>query len=306
MHTRPITKASHRPRPPPGFAVRALATNHLAKFACAGSHAHQRGRAARGLPIGRGRAAVARRRSRGPGVDEGSRGGRIEASSIFPLPRLNKQGTPPSASVRAQLQSRTEQAAICFFKKQNYKVTATVGQRRALMRAITPVLDSGHGPNLIHLRCVTEPWRAAIKSAGSSPLIDASSRSVKALGELELHVRIGSFCARVPFLVVIKLTVDCMLGTTFLDRHVKAILLPQRKVLFHHAPSVARTRVKISRHNGKMASRGPSPQLLQEEIRPTGSARSSRGTYRLRVVKGFTIPPMTQAMVRVATPVGGL
>ena len=89
----------------------------------------------------------------------------MEASSILPVPSLNKQGTPSSASVRAQWQSRTEQAAICFFMKQNYKVTATVGQRRALMRAITPVLDSGTGPNLIHIRYMAEPWRAAIKSA---------------------------------------------------------------------------------------------------------------------------------------------
>ena len=102
---------------------------------------------------------------------------------------LNKQGTPPSVSVRAQSQSRTEQAAICFFKKQNYKFTATVGQRRVLMGAITPVLDSGAGLNLFHLRCVAEPWRAAVKSARSPPLIDASNRRMKALGELKLHVR---------------------------------------------------------------------------------------------------------------------
>ena len=94
------------------------------------------------------------------------------------MPSLNEQGTPSSASVRAQSQRRTEQAAICFFKKQNYKVTATVGQRRALMRAITPVLDSGAGPNLIHLRCAAEPWRAAIKSARSLLLIDASNWSM--------------------------------------------------------------------------------------------------------------------------------
>ena len=92
------------------------------------------------------------------------------------------------------------------------------------MRAITPVPDSGAGTNLIHLRCVAEPWRAAIKSAPSPLLIDASNRSMKALGELKLHVRIGEFCARVPFLVVTNLAVDFILGTTFLDRHVKVIL----------------------------------------------------------------------------------
>ena len=195
------------------------------------------------------------------------------------MPSLVKQGTSSTAPARAQSQSRTEQAAICFFKKQYYKVNATVGQRRALMRVITPVLGSGAGPNLIHLRCVAEPWRAAIKSTRSPPLIDASNRLMKAIGELKLHVRIGEFCARVPFLVVVNFAVDCILGTTFLDRYVKAILPLQRKVLFHHAPSVALTGVTPSRHDRKMASRGPSQQLLQEEKRPTGSARSSRRTY---------------------------
>ena len=151
------------------------------------------------------------------------------------MPSLAKQGTPSTAPARAQSQSRTEQTEICFFKNHNYKVTATVGKRRALMRVITPVQDSGAGPNLIHLRCVAEPWLAAIKSARSLPLIDASNRSMKALGELKLHAQIGEFCARVPFLVVTNLAVDCILGTTFLDRHVKEILPPQRKVLFHHA-----------------------------------------------------------------------
>ena len=109
------------------------------------------------------------------------------------MPSLAERGTPSTAPARAQLQSRTEQAAICFFKKQNYKVTATVGQRRPLMRVIMPVLDSGAGPNLIHLRCRAEPWRASIKSKQNPPLIDSSNRSMKDLGELKLHVRIGEF-----------------------------------------------------------------------------------------------------------------
>ena len=225
------------------------------------------------------------------------------------MPSLAKQGTPSTAPARAQSQSRTEQVAICFFKKQNYKVTATVGQRRALMRVITPVLNSGAGPNLIHLLCVVEPWRAVIKSARSPPLIDASNRSIMAIGEVKLHVWIGEFCARVPFLVVTNLVVDCILGTTFLDRHVKAILPLQRKVLFHHARSVALTGVTPSRHDRKMASRGPSEQLPQEE----NSADRKRAQFptnvpsrKTRLFRGVTIPPITQAMVRVATPVGGL
>ena len=143
----------------------------------------------------------------------------------------------------------------------------------------------------------------------SPPLIDASNRSMKAFGELKLHVQIGALCARVPFLVVTNLAVDCILGTTFMGHHVKAIIPPQMKFLFHHAPSVALTAVTPSRHDRKMASRGPSQQLPQEE----NSADRKRAQFptnvlsrKIRMVKGVTIPPMTQAMVRVATPVGGL
>ena len=177
------------------------------------------------------------------------------------------------------------------------------------MRSITPILDSGAGPNLIHLHCVAEQWRAAIKSARSTPLIDASNLSMKALEELKLHVRIGAFCARVPFLIVTNLAVGCILGTTFLDRHVKAILPPHRKVLFHHAPSVALTRVPPSRYGCKMASRGTSSQLLREENstdRKSAQFLMNVPSRKIRVVKGVTIPPMTQATVRVATSVGGL
>ena len=89
----------------------------------------------------------------------------------------------------------------------------------------------------------------------------------------------------------------------------KAILPPQRKVLFYHAPSVALTGVTPSRHDRKMAWRGPSQQLPQEE-NSTDRKRAQFPTNvlsrKIRVVKGVTIPPMTQAMVRVATPVGVL
>ena len=225
------------------------------------------------------------------------------------MPSLNSQGTPnPLAPVEAQAGNRTEKKVICFFKKQNYKVSATVGQKRALMRVITPVLDSGAGPNLIHLRCVADAWRSSIKSVRSPPLIDASNRSMKALGEIYLTVRIGEFTARVPFLVVTSLAVDCILGTTFLDRHVKAILPPQRKIIFHDAPPVALVGTTASRHDQKMASRGTARQLKPADAseRKRGAFPTNTPSRKIRLVKGVTIPPMTQAVVEVATPVGGL
>ena len=75
--------------------------------------------------------------------------------------------------MEAQPGIRTEVQAICFFKKHKYKISATVGQKQALMVAITPLLDSGAGPNLIHLRCVAKSWRPSINPVRSPALIDA-------------------------------------------------------------------------------------------------------------------------------------
>ena len=142
----------------------------------------------------------------------------------------------------------------------------------------------------------------------SPALIDASNRAMKALREIPLFVRIGDFVGRVPFLMVTSLAVDCILGTTFLDRHVKAILPPQRKIVFHDAPPVALVGTTPSRHDRKMASRSTAHQLPQSDKPERRQVAFSANTpsRKIRLVRGVTIPPMTLAMVRAATPVGGI
>ena len=224
------------------------------------------------------------------------------------MPSLRSLGTPnPAAPVEAQPGNRTEVQAICFFKKHNCKISATVGQKQVLMVAITPVLDSGAGPNLIHLRCVAESWRPSIKPARSPALIDSSNRAIKVLGEMPLFVRIGAFVGRIPFLVVTSLAVDCILGTTFLDGHVKAIISLQQKVVFHDAPLVALVGTTPSKHDRKMASRSTAQQLppSDEPKRRQVAFPANTLSRKIRLVRGVKIPPMTQALVRAATPVGG-
>lgn len=60
-------------------------------------------------------------------------------------------------------------------------------------------------------------------------------------GLIHLTVRIGEYPAKVTFLVVQQLAVDCLLGTLYMDSGVKAILPGIRKVLFYHSLSVAIT-----------------------------------------------------------------
>lgn len=152
-------------------------------------------------------------------------------------------------------------------------VSATVGPRRALLHAISPVLGSRAEPNLIHIQCVAAPSGPSIRPIRSSPVINRSNRALKMLIDISLHVWIGEIIAHVLFLVVTNVAVDCISGTTFLDHHVKAILPPQRKVLFFHAPSVALTRKTPSTHDKKTAWRSTLQQLPQTQGQPKRSAR---------------------------------
>lgn len=51
----------------------------------------------------------------------------------------------------------------------------------------------------------------------------------------------GQSRAKVPFLVVRDLAVDCKLGTSFIDRHVKHILPGLQKGVVYHSSTVAIT-----------------------------------------------------------------
>lgn len=82
-----------------------------------------------------------------------------------------------------------------------------------------------------------------------------------ALVEITPLVRIYKFLAHVQFLVVDSLALECILDATLGVPHVKAILTPHQKIVFHHVPSVALSRTHSSRHNWMMASRSPALKL---------------------------------------------
>ena len=102
---------------------------------------------------------------------------------------------------------------------------------------------------------------------------------MKALGEIPFLVQILEIVARVPFLVVTSLAVDYILGTNFLDRHVKAILPPQRKVVLHDAPPVALVGTARSRHDRKMAPGAPRNNY-HRPINPNGGRWHFRPIHR--------------------------
>lgn len=128
---------------------------------------------------------------------------------------------------------------IFFFKRQNYIVSASAGGTESVMKITDSLLDSSADPNFVQLPSLAENWRVVIRLKSIPLLIETLRRPLRSLGSLVLFVRVGQTQARFLFSVVASKGVDCILGTTFIDRHARAVVLPQRKTLFHFAPALA-------------------------------------------------------------------
>lgn len=163
------------------------------------------------------------------------------------------------------------------------------------MKTVVSVLDSAADPDLRRPRCLTESWRRAIRPVHSAPLINASNRPIHALGSRILFVRIVQLHLRVQFSVIVSMAVDCTSGTITIDRHGRAIVILQRKILSHQEPAVA-----------YFAATQPSVKPAPYAHRTETGAVNDLSTFRkVRLVRTDTVLPATQIGLCVSRPAAG-
>ena len=106
-----------------------------------------------------------------------------------------------------------------------------------------------------------------------------------------LYVRIGNMTTRTHFLVASNLAVNSILGTEFIDRHVRGILPKERRFVFREEGSVT------------LLGSAPGPEgSRKDRENPPTRTRSNK----VRVAKQFVLPPMSQVPVLVNTEARGL
>ena len=190
---------------------------------------------------------------------------------------------------------------MCLLKKLNYKVNVTVGRTSEIMFPVKAVLDTGAGPNIISLRRLPAAWQSLIKPVKDPGLVTASRQSLPVHGTILLTLRIGQLQMRVAFLVVSRLAADMILGTTFIDRHVRAILPSARKIALKGAPSVPII--------GETKKKGtPPPTAAEPQVDRPNTTRTPASTVsrKIRLARRVTVPPMSQTQVEVQSDIGGL
>ncbi|CAN8074491.1 unnamed protein product [Agarophyton chilense] len=72
-------------------------------------------------------------------------------------------------------------------------------------------------------------------------MTDASRRPMEIKGIVQLYLQVRQFKVRTWFLVCPNLGAEAILGTSFIDRYIKAIYPSLRKVAFYRAPSISIT-----------------------------------------------------------------
>ena len=169
----------------------------------------------------------------------------------------------------------------------NYKVEALIRTNPNDWTSFLSVADTRAGPNLIRAGCAPPDVLAKVnRDRHVVNLARASKDKLHTIGIVNLHVNLGGYKCRQPFVVVRRLAADVILGCTFLDEHVES-RHPRRRTMTltdgttipirlrpTDTPTVVRTREKLEEE----------PALPRENT--------------IRVSRRIVLPPQSETIVQ--------
>lgn len=101
------------------------------------------------------------------------------------------------------------------------------------------ILDTSKGPNLIREDYLETDWLQNLPAVSAPSAQSATNEKVSIFRTVLFHVRMADAGIPVVFGVVGSRAVLILLGTSFIDRYVKGIFLPEHKILLHNSATVA-------------------------------------------------------------------
>lgn len=128
---------------------------------------------------------------------------------------------------------------LCAPVRYHYKLEASMGLTADTQLDILCLFDTGvvrnlnraeHLPDLV-LRRLDNNRMVVI-------LCSASSHNLTVLGMIDLTVRLAYYKCLQPFVLVVKLASDALLGTSFIDEHVEYVWIRHLKALPHDGSEI--------------------------------------------------------------------
>ena len=194
-----------------------------------------------------------------------------------------------------------------MLQSSHYIVAGSVGLHRRHMRSFNIVLDTGAGINVIKTSALPVGWENhLIEGADLPELGDANGKPLKLQGAIRLRVRFRNSVFLTTFVIADRLAVDIILGTCFLNKHVRAIECSEGRVQFLKKD----TKLPILDRRGKPLSQ---PENNDEGTQGQDAPKTRRkstsnfgASHTVRLSRKITIPPMSQVAASVSTEAGGL
>ena len=107
------------------------------------------------------------------------------------------------------------------------------------MHTVKAILDTGAGPDIVHQKAILSRWQNCLIRTELPQISDVNQDPIALLAALDLHLHIDDLQVRSRFLVTSNLAAECILGTSFIDKYVKAILPKGKRVLLKEGSPVA-------------------------------------------------------------------
>ena len=211
-----------------------------------------------------------------------------------------------------------EDGVVCLLRAAQYVVAGSLGFETRNMRTAHITFDTGAGVNIIRQNMLPAGWQNYLLNDLELPALgDANGRRLEMLGAVELRVRLGHCVYRTTFYVASRLAVPVIIGTGFMNTHVRAIWCMDQQL------QLARNRYRLpilAHGNIPRPSRTPDESTPAVEVdgdrqpdikHPKSTPKKDRplGLLKgvpLRLAKAVILDPFSQNKVSVVSREGGL
>jgi hypothetical protein len=119
-----------------------------------------------------------------------------------------------------------------------YHISVLIGGKQGnLMKSIDAAFDTCASCYII--RCDILPIGVAILPCENKPhLVDANGAYISFEGVATVRLQVGGLSMLIEFLVTKRVSVPVILGTSFIDEHVEAILPHERRIILRYMSEV--------------------------------------------------------------------
>ena len=189
---------------------------------------------------------------------------------------------------------------------QHYIVSASIGASEFISHPTEVVIDTGAAFNVIRRDALPADWQAHITGNTNLPALgDASGNLLSATHEVLLRVRFANAVYRIPFVVVEKLTCPVLVGTQFLNEHVRAIRCIEQRIEF------TQDTIPILGSGSRHTPWRDLRQRLAARVHLTSDDNQADDNTvttvsRIRLTRAITLAPMSQTKAQVTTQLEGL